>query len=78
MKLGKIAKIEVTFADGHTQTWEGEDGHVSIMTLSQRPPGASGGAMHVPYARQVQANITIPLADKGVLNDAEADPDLSV
>jgi hypothetical protein len=74
--ISDVCKITVTTKSGETYSWEGVEGYVSIMSLAHRPEGAGAGAMAIPRARQVQAQLTIPLASKEVkeLVEEEADP----
>jgi hypothetical protein len=68
-----VHSVSVTLADGTVHTWEGTDGTVSIMTLASRPEGASSGAMFVPWGRQVQVSLTIPLEEGVASGKEEAD-----
>lgn len=69
-----VRKIIAETADGKRLEWVGTEGFVSIMTLAARPPGAGPGAMAKPFARQVQANLTVPLVEEvTIVGEEEAD-----
>jgi hypothetical protein len=75
--IKNVRKIQVTTADGLVYEWSGERGYVSIMTLAHRPEGSSQAAA-VPRARQVQVQLTIPLAFKEVKEVVEEEADSGV